>query len=163
MKVSTLSVDPISGLPVILLTDDCHRMLPISVGLGEVSAVAAELGCIEFERPTTHHLMAELLEKTGATVTRVDIHCAAGDRLDARIHLRLPSGETAVQDSRPSDALILALRGDIAITVEPEVLESRGHSVEEYEGFAPPSPSQSLTEIDLPELVSASLTSKWKM
>ncbi|WP_428264893.1 bifunctional nuclease family protein [Haliangium sp.] len=142
MKVSTLSVDPISNLPVVLLTGgaaalvgaDCSEdddgddgeVLPVAIGLGEVSAIAAELGCIELERPTTHRLMAALLERTGAQVEEICIHALSGATLYAHIHLRLVDGSSVVQDSRPSDALVLALLSGADIQVSRRVLEQLG-------------------------------------
>lgn len=164
MKVSALSVDPISSLPVILLTDDGCRMLPITVGLGEVSAVAAELGCIELERPNTHRLMAALLRRTGAIVDLVEIHDVSGDVLYARIHLVLATGEAVVEDSRPSDALVLALLTGAEIRVASRVLALIGHDDGAHDDggvgwqLSPPS----VSDVELSE-VSDEAFGKWKM
>ncbi len=163
MKVSALSVDPLSSAPVILLTDDSSRMLPIKVGLGEVSAVAAELGCIEFERPNTHRLMAALLQRAGATVDRVEIYDVSGDLLYARIHLVLATGEAVVEESRPSDALILALLAGAEIRVASRVLDRAGHTVDdEHDDMDWSSGHSGAADVELPEF-SDDTFGKWKM
>lgn len=163
MKVSALSVDPLSGVPVILLTDESSRMLPIKVGLGEVSAVAAELGCIEFERPNTHRLMAALLQRAGATVDRVEIYDVAGDVLYARIHLVLATGEAVIEESRPSDALILALLAGAEIRVASRVLDRAGHTLDDEQEAMDWSFGHHGTADSEPPEFSDDTFGKWKM
>ena len=162
MKVSALSVDPLSNVPVVLLTDDSARMLPIKVGSGEVSAVAAELGCIEFERPNTHRLMAALLQRAGVTVDRVEIYDASGEVLYARIHLVLATGEAVVEESRPSDALILAMLNGAEIRVASRVLDHAGHALDDDEAMGWSVGHPGMGDSELAEF-SDDAFGKWKM
>jgi uncharacterized protein len=123
MKVSALTVDPFTSLPVVILEDGGRARLAICVGLGEASAIAAELDGIELERPMTHHLMCDLLEKTGASVVLVEVSDLVESTYYATIHLRLADGRVALQDARPSDALALALRTGAEIRVAAHVVE----------------------------------------
>ncbi|GAB4515053.1 MAG: hypothetical protein Tsb0020_33640 [Haliangiales bacterium] len=132
MQVSALSVDPISNLPVVLLDElapsGLGYMLSVSVGLGEASAIAAELDCIELERPTTHRLMAAICARGGIALDRVEIHDLRGGMLCARMCLCLNDGEVIAQECRPSDALVFALLQGAAIWVSKQVLERAGCS-----------------------------------
>jgi bifunctional DNase/RNase len=124
MKVASLTIDPFTSLPVVILRDDLDRnAVPISVGLSEASAIAAELDGIELERPMTHHLMSELLCKAGVVVDRVVVRDVVDNTFFATVHLVLPCGTTVAQDARPSDALALALYCGAEIRVAARVLE----------------------------------------
>lgn len=127
MKVSALSVDPVTGLPVVLLIDEqCRSTLSVAVGLGEASGIAAKLGGIELEHPNTHQLMGTLLGCAGVEVERVEIHGLIDHRFCARIHLVLPSGEKTAQEGRSSDILALALHMNAEIRVAAAVLAAAG-------------------------------------
>lgn len=135
MKVSALSVDPITGLPVVLLIDEQRRStLSVAVGLGEASGIAATLGGIELEHPNTHQLMGTLLGCAGVEVERVEIHGVIDHRFCARIHLVLPSGEKAAQEGRPSDVLALALHMNAEIRVAIAVLAAAGQPLDRVAG-----------------------------
>jgi uncharacterized protein len=124
MTVSAVCVDPFTALPVVLLRDPCGRAtVNVTVGLGEASAIATEVEGIQLERPTTHHLMSSVLTRAGVKVERIEIHDLVDCRFYARIYLRLPTGEQLVEESRPSDALALALRTGAEIRVAVRVLE----------------------------------------
>ncbi len=124
MTVCSLTVDPFTGLPMVLLADEGQRRsVAISVGLGEASAIATELERIEVERPMTHHLMRGLLSKAGVQVEAVEVYDLIGTTFYARILLRLPCGERVVQEGRPSDALALALCSGAEIRVTAALLE----------------------------------------
>lgn len=128
MKVSALSVDPVTGLPAVLLTDErCRVALSIAVGLGEASSIAAELNKVELERPATHQLMGALLASAGVEVEQIVIHDLRDHTFHARIHLRLPTGERVAQDGRTSDALALALHLGAEIRVALSVLDKATH------------------------------------
>lgn len=126
MKVSAVTVDPVTGLPVVLLEPAAshpHAMpLVISVGTNEASAIATELKGIELERPCTHQLMCTLLADAGAQVERVEIYGVVNSHYHMRIHLRLPDGKRITRDGRPSDALALALHTGARIEAAAEIL-----------------------------------------
>jgi bifunctional DNase/RNase len=128
MRVVTLAVDPYTSLPVVILRDPAGRTcLPISVGLSEASAIAAELESIELERPMTHQLMGEMLASLGVAVDHVEVTDLVDGTFYATVHLRLPDGDTRAQDARPSDAFALALRTGAAIRVAPHVVDKASH------------------------------------
>jgi bifunctional DNase/RNase len=123
MKVASLTVDPFTSLPVVILRDDLDQTaVPISVGLSEASAIAAELDGIELERPMTHHLMSEMLDKAGVVVEYIVVRDVEENTFFATVHLLLPCGTEVVQDARPSDALALALRCKADIRVASRVI-----------------------------------------
>jgi len=129
MKVRGLALDPLSNLPIIILRDDEEkRSLPIWVGLAEANAIALELEKIPTARPMTHDLIRNILESVGARVTKVVVNDLKENTFYAVIHLRLGPNDLTV-DSRPSDAIALALRVDAPIFVDEEVL-NKAESVE---------------------------------
>lgn len=123
MKVNGLMIDPSTNHPIVILRDEGAKLfLPIWIGVFEASAIQLELEGIERSRPMTHDLMRSLLEHLGSEVAKVVICDLKEHTFFAEIHLRR-SGEEIVVDSRPSDALALALRVDAPIFVAPTVLE----------------------------------------
>ena len=129
MKVKQLALDPLSNMPMIVLRDEeDKRSLPIWVGLAEANAIALELEKISHARPMTHDLIRNILETVGARVTKVVVNDLKENTFYAIIHLRLGSADLTV-DSRPSDAIAVALRVDAPIFVAEEVL-TKAESVE---------------------------------
>jgi bifunctional DNase/RNase len=132
MAVVSLTVDPVTSLPAVMLRDEASgRGVSIAIGLGEATAIAAEIGKIETERPMTHHLLSTILERAGVRVDGIEIHSERGDRGDctpsqrAVIRLRMPGGDRITQDARPSDALALALRANAPVWIAPSVIDQR--------------------------------------
>lgn len=129
MKVAALSMDPFTNMPIIVLKDDSGRhAVPIWVGLIEASAIVTQLEEIQLARPMTHDLLKEMLEKLGARVDRVEVTDVQDDTFYATIHLvSAPAaghdGRATAIDSRPSDAIALALRTGAPIWVAPKVIE----------------------------------------
>ena len=129
MKVKQLALDPLSNMPMIILRDeDEKRSLPIWVGLPEANAIALELEKIPHPRPMTHDLIKNIIESVDARVAKVVVSDLRDNTFYAVIHLRLGSSDITV-DSRPSDAIALALRVDAPIYVAEEVL-AKAESVE---------------------------------
>ncbi|HTE55335.1 MAG TPA: bifunctional nuclease family protein [Kofleriaceae bacterium] len=121
-------MDPLTGVPLAILTDDLSgTTVPVGIGLGEASAIAAELDDIDLERPMTHQLMSELLRAAGARVVRVELREQSGSEssavFTAAIALELAGGGRVEREARPSDALALALRSGAPIWVEVSVVE----------------------------------------
>lgn len=123
MEIKGLLMDPVSNMPVVVLRDSANGIfLPIWVGIFEANAIALQMEKISTPRPMTHDLLKNLLSELDAKVERIVINDLRDNTFFARIHLL--RGETRWNvDSRPSDAIALALRVDAEIFVEEEVLE----------------------------------------
>jgi hypothetical protein len=129
MKVRGLALDPVSNMPIIILRDEEEkRSLPIWVGLFEANAIALELEKIATPRPMTHDLIKNVLEAVEAKVEKIVVNDLRENTFFALIHLRLGEEEITV-DSRPSDAIALALRAGAPIFVEDDVVR-RAKTVE---------------------------------
>jgi bifunctional DNase/RNase len=129
MKVRGLALDPVSNMPIIILRDeDEKRSLPIWVGIFEANAIALELEKISTPRPMTHDLLKNILESVEAKVEKIVVNDLRDNTFFAMIHLRLGEEEITV-DSRPSDAIALALRVSAPIFVEEDVVR-RAKNVE---------------------------------
>ena len=123
MKVSGIALDPFTNTPIVILKDlTGERVLPIWIGFMEASAIAMELEKTPRARPLTHDLMKTLLETLKFSVIRVDVTDLKNDTFYAEIRLQRGSEEHIV-DSRPSDAIAIALRTGCPIFVRDEVLE----------------------------------------
>jgi bifunctional DNase/RNase len=123
MKVAGLTIDPVTNTPIVILKDrEEKRVLPIWIGLFEASAIATELEGINFSRPMTHDLIRDILSTLGIEVLKVEVHDLRNNTFFANIHL-LQNGQPRVIDSRPSDALALALRAGAPIYVEERVID----------------------------------------
>lgn len=129
MKVRGLALDPVSNMPIIILRDeDEKRSLPIWVGIFEANAIALELEKISTPRPMTHDLLKNVLESVDAKVEKIVVNDLRDNTFFALIHLRVGEEEITV-DSRPSDAIALALRVSAPIFVDEDVVR-RAKSVE---------------------------------
>jgi len=105
----------VSGNPIILLTDqEEERVLPIWVGLLEAHSIAIALENVVMPRPLTHDLLRNICEQLGARIARVVITDLKENTFYAEIHLHLKDQEMVI-DSRPSDAVALALRTDAPV------------------------------------------------
>jgi bifunctional DNase/RNase len=122
MKVKGVALDPMSNMPIIILRDDEEKhSLPIWVGIFEANAIALELEKIPTPRPMTHDLIKNLLEAMDARVVKIAVNDLRENTFFAVIHLRIGTNELTV-DSRPSDAIALALRVGAPIFVDDEVV-----------------------------------------
>lgn len=123
MKVSGLTIDPITNTPIVILKDlQESKAIPIWIGLFEASAIATELEHVVFSRPMTHDLMNEFLKALDVTVNRIEIVDIRNNTFFAAVYL-VRDGQTCRVDARPSDAIALALRAGASIFVEESVLE----------------------------------------
>jgi len=123
MKVAGLTIDPLTNTPIVILKDfDEKKAIPIWIGLFEASAIATELEKINFSRPMTHDLMYEILKTVKIEIIKIEIHDLRNNTFFANIHL-LKDEEIIVIDSRPSDAIALALRANATIFVDEKVIE----------------------------------------
>ncbi|MDX1583940.1 MAG: bifunctional nuclease family protein [Thermoanaerobaculia bacterium] len=123
MKIKGLMLDPISNSPIVVLKDDDDEtFLPIWVGIFEANAIALQLEAVETPRPMTHDLLKNILGTLEASVSRVVINDLQDSTFYARIHMSFEGGELEI-DSRPSDAIALALRVEAPIFVADHVLD----------------------------------------
>lgn len=123
MEVKALIVDPISNMPVVILRDaDDRSFLPIWVGVFEANAIALQMEGIRTPRPMTHDLLKDTISRLDASVEQVVITQLVENTFFAEIHL-LAGSRSLVIDSRPSDAIALALRTSAPVLVEESVLE----------------------------------------
>jgi bifunctional DNase/RNase len=118
-------MDPNSGTPIIILKDvQSETMLPIWVGAYEANAIALEIEKIAPPRPMTHDLLRNLIVELGVRVERVVVTSLRDNTFFAVIEMRNSDGDRMVLDSRPSDAIALALRADCPIYVDMEVIKA---------------------------------------
>ncbi|MGZ5436670.1 MAG: bifunctional nuclease family protein [Pyrinomonadaceae bacterium] len=151
VKIRALMMDPNSGTPIIILKDvNSETMLPIWVGAYEANAIALEIEKIAPPRPMTHDLLRNLIIELGMKVERVVVTSLRDNTFYAVIELSSGNGDPMRLDSRPSDAIALALRADCPIFVDLEVIQASRNSIatddETLEDSAP-------AEEDWPEVI----------
>ena len=124
MRIRGLMMDPVTNMPIVILKDlEDQTVLPIWVGVYEANAIALEIEKVTTARPMTHDLVKNLLMGCEAGIQRVVVNELKDDTFFAVIWLE-KAGELVSIDSRPSDALALALRLDCPIYVEEHVISS---------------------------------------
>ncbi len=124
MKIRGLMVDPVTNMPIIVLKDSSSEaVLPIWVGVYEANAIALEIEKVSTPRPMTHDLIKNVLTGLETHVHKVVVTELRDDTFYAVIWMER-EGRVVSVDSRPSDALALALRVDCPIFVEDEVLKN---------------------------------------
>lgn len=128
MKIKGLVIDPISKMPIAVLEDlNSERMLPIWIGVFEANAIALKIENIATPRPMTHDLMKSFLDNLNIVVEKIVVNDVKDNTFYAQIHCR-HNDEVFTIDSRPSDAIALALRMNGRIYVNEEVVE-KTHSL----------------------------------
>ena len=134
VKIRALMMDPNSGTPIVILKDvNSETMLPIWVGAYEANAIALEIEKIAPPRPMTHDLLRNLIVEMGARVERVVVTELRDNTFFAVIEMRGSDGASMMLDSRPSDAIALALRADCPIYVDMDVIRASRNTVESAE------------------------------
>jgi bifunctional DNase/RNase len=124
MKIRGLMMDPVNNMPIVILKDiNGNTVLPIWVGVYEANAIALEIEKVATPRPMTHDLIRNLLIGLNTALRKVVVSELKDDTFYAVIWLDR-EGELISVDSRPSDALALALRLDCPIYVEDAVLKT---------------------------------------
>ena len=125
MVVGGITLDPSTKMPIVVLKDPDNKLnLPIWVGPLEATSMATELEGVKPQRPMTHDLLRNIIAEFGATVECVEVTELRENTYYAQIHLRTRDGRALAVDSRPSDALALALRTKSSIYVAKKVLEA---------------------------------------
>lgn len=124
MKIRGLTMDPSTNTPIVVLKDVAgSAVLPIWVGVFEANAIALEIEKVQTPRPMTHDLLKNVFLGLNVRVQKVVVNELREDTFFALIWIER-DGQMMSIDSRPSDALALALRVDCPIFVEDQVLKS---------------------------------------
>ncbi|MFZ0429448.1 MAG: bifunctional nuclease family protein [Acidobacteriota bacterium] len=123
-KIKGLMMDPITNSPIVILQDvERNTLLPIWVGIFEANAIALQIERVDTPRPMTHDLLKNVLNHFDAEVERIVVTELKDNTFYAVIHL-LRGGRPMLIDSRPSDAIALALRTDAPIFVTESVIQN---------------------------------------
>jgi bifunctional DNase/RNase len=123
MSVGGLTLDPVTKTPIVVLRDAENKLnLPIWIGLLEATAMATEIEGIKMARPMTHDLLNTVIRELGAAVEAIEVNDLRDNTFFATVRLRRHD-EILTIDSRPSDAISLALRTKSPIYVAKKVLE----------------------------------------
>ena len=121
-KIKGLMMDPLTNSPIVVLQDIQNgTLLPIWVGIFEANAIALQIERVDTPRPMTHDLLKNVLMQLNAEVEKIVVSDLRENTFYAIIHLKL-NGEGIAIDSRPSDAIALALRTDSPIFVTETVI-----------------------------------------
>lgn len=125
VEISTVGIDLLTQAPIVILNDlEQGRTIPIWIGVSEAQAILRGLHEIETPRPMTHDLIHGLVGSLGYRIARIKVHdLRNGIYYGAIVLQNHATGEEITVDSRPSDALALATRGDIAIHVTPALFD----------------------------------------
>jgi uncharacterized protein len=126
MTVDSIRVSLMNYQRVVILKEKtAERYLPIWIGPSEADAIAVKLQGVSVPRPLTHDLLCSVIDALGATISSIVVSDLKNDTFYAKILLSV-DGEQMEVDSRPSDALALAVRADVPIFAEDAVLEKAG-------------------------------------
>jgi bifunctional DNase/RNase len=151
MEIKGLLLDPVSNTPVVVLRDaDDKLFLPIWIGVFEANAIALRMENIETPRPLTHDLIRGILSELDVSIERIVINDLRDNTFYARI-LLLHGEDRHEVDSRPSDALALALRFGAEIYVADDVLE-KSRTISMDDPKSPDRLKKWLEELDPEEL-----------
>ncbi len=124
MRVGGLTLDPMTKTPIVILKDEDNKLnLPIWIGLMEATAMATELEGIRMARPMTHDLLRRLIDELGGQIESIEVTELKDNTYYASICLQAGEKRLTI-DSRPSDAISLALRTKSPIFVAKQVLEA---------------------------------------
>lgn len=125
MKVMGIALDTRTGTPIVVLHDiDNRRALPIWIGSAEASSIIRKIENLPVTRPMTHDLIISIIEKVGFQISKVEINDVEKETYYAKIILENTEGKFIEIDSRPSDAIAIAIRVDAPIFVTANVLSN---------------------------------------
>jgi len=124
MKVFAIAIDPFTNAPIVILKDaEEVNTLPVWIGVLEAGAIASEIEKIHFTRPMPHDLMSNLLKTLELKLEKIEIADIRDNVYYASIHIISEEKKSYTLDSRPSDAIALALRMEAPIYVDTTVLD----------------------------------------
>ena len=123
MNVKGLTVDPMTNVPIVILGDEKNqKALPIWIGIYEATAILSQIEKVDNPRPMTHDLIKNIILQLGSKVVNITVTDLKDNTYYAVIELLLDDKKLVI-DSRPSDAIAIALRVGAPILVAEEVLE----------------------------------------
>ncbi|WP_457635172.1 bifunctional nuclease family protein [Persephonella sp.] len=123
MNVQGITLDPMTNMPIVVLKGkDTDHVLPIWIGVFEANAIAMQLEGITRPRPMTHDLVNSIIDTLNGIVEYIHIHDLRDNTYYAEITIKTQTGQVKI-DSRPSDAINIALRSGAPIFVSEEVLQ----------------------------------------
>jgi bifunctional DNase/RNase len=163
MTISSINMDPVTNSPIIILEEiEGKQTLPIWIGLLEATAIASEIEGVRFSRPMTHDLLKNIMDKTDIKINRIEICDLKDNTYYALIHMTMKD-ETLTIDSRPSDAIAIALRTKAPIFVSDEVLKKSKQVEATKEGEATDKSEQGKKWQDILEKLNPEDFGKYKM
>src|SRR5438552_6461387 len=131
MNIESIRVSIMNYQRVVILKEKAaERYLPIWIGAAEADAIAVRLQEVAVARPLTHDLLRSIIDSLGASVDYVIVNDLSNDTFFARIMLQI-DGRVMEIDSRPSDAIALAVRVQVPIYADESVLEKAGVKLEQ--------------------------------
>ncbi len=133
MEVAGVTVDPTTKAPILILRDEEKgRTVPIWIGIFEATSILSRLEGVTPPRPMTHDLLKNVLEKLGGILEKVIIHDLRNNTYIAKLIIKV-NDESLEIDSRPSDAIALALRTNSPVYMEEDIIERSKVVVEKTE------------------------------
>jgi bifunctional DNase/RNase len=140
---------------VVLKEKAAERYLPIWIGNNEADAIVIQLQSVPVPRPQTHDLLKSVINELGAKVTRIVVNDLESDVFYARVNIDIDGRHVEI-DSRPSDAIALAVRVQAPIFAEESVLDKAGVALESENAAEPaegqPEPPPAVKEEELKKL-----------
>jgi bifunctional DNase/RNase len=151
-KIKGLMMDPITNSPIVILQGiEKNTLLPIWVGIFEANAIALQIERIDTPRPMTHDLLKNILLHLNATVEKIVVTDLQENTFFATIFLDM-EGDRVTIDSRPSDAIALALRTDAPIFVTQDVINNSSNLRLDQENLDPEDVKKWLEELNPEDL-----------
>jgi bifunctional DNase/RNase len=142
MTIDSIRVSLMNYQRVVILKEKvADRYLPIWIGPAEADAIAVKLQGVTVPRPLTHDLLYSVIDTLGATINSIIISDLKSDTFYAKIILNVDGGQMEV-DSRPSDALALAVRTEVPIYAEEAVLDKASILLDKETGKPVPEPKE---------------------
>ena len=152
MTINSLGISPMNYQRVVLLKEQAgERYLPIWIGPAEADAIAVKLQSVDVPRPLSHDLLWSIISSLNASLDSVVINEIRGDTFYGIIILNARGGQVEI-DSRPSDALALAVRARAPIFAEDTVLDKAGLLIDEETGQATPQETPEKKDVSGDEL-----------
>lgn len=134
MNIDSIRVSLMNYQRVVILKEkDARRYLPIWIGPAEADAIAVKLQGVNVPRPLTHDLLSSVIDSLGASIDSIIVNDLKSDTFYAKIVLNVDGGQVEI-DSRPSDALALAVRAEVTIYADEAVLDKAGILLDEETG-----------------------------